>query len=183
MGCATPTPSPGAGQDAILSAARELGAEAARAAASWITDGNDTEESRARKLVVLEEEGPAGLDLPLPDLSGEWADDPTPRSLLVELLGREELDGLGDDAHGELEEAVAQAWEDGRDDAFQDACVAELRRWLPEDTSEEPCTDHGFEVCPDCGNGGVKVTAAGYVPCTRFLTCWADADEWAGGAS
>jgi hypothetical protein len=43
-----------------------------------------------------------------------------------------------------------------------------------EDTSEDRCHEHGFDECPDCGNGGVKMTAAGYRPCTRFLTCWSD---------
>jgi len=46
-----------------------------------------------------------------------------------------------------------------------------------EDTSEDRCTDHGYDECPDCGNVGVKVDASGYVPCTRFLTCWADPTE------
>ena len=43
-----------------------------------------------------------------------------------------------------------------------------------EDTSEDRCTDHGHEECPDCGDAGVKIDTSGYVPCTRFLTCWAD---------
>ena len=42
------------------------------------------------------------------------------------------------------------------------------------DTSEDPCTDHGFDVCPDCGNSGTKIDGTGYVSCTRFLTCWTD---------
>jgi hypothetical protein len=46
-----------------------------------------------------------------------------------------------------------------------------------DDTSEDPCTEHGFDVCPDCGNGGIKIDTGGYVPCTRFLTCWADLDD------
>jgi hypothetical protein len=51
---------------------------------------------------------------------------------------------------------------------------------MPEDTSEDRSTDHGYDVCPDCGNGGVKMDASGYVPCTRFLTCWADVDTDSG---
>jgi hypothetical protein len=50
------------------------------------------------------------------------------------------------------------------------------RRETPEDTSEDRCTDHGFDECPDCGNVGVKIDT-GYVPCTRFLTCWADPSD------
>jgi hypothetical protein len=45
-----------------------------------------------------------------------------------------------------------------------------------EDTSEDRCTDHGFDECPDCGNGGIVIDSTGYVPCTRFLTCWSDPD-------
>ncbi len=26
-----------------------------------------------------------------------------------------------------------------------------------QDTSEDPCTDHGLEVCPDCGNAGTAI--------------------------
>lgn len=55
--------------------------------------------------------------------------------------------------------------------------MPELYSTEHEDTSEEPCTDHGFDVCPDCGNGGVKIDSTGYVDCTRFLTCWADPTE------
>lgn len=43
-------------------------------------------------------------------------------------------------------------------------------------TDEEPCGDHGFEVCPDCGNTGVTIGSNGYRDCTRFLTCWTDPD-------
>jgi hypothetical protein len=46
-----------------------------------------------------------------------------------------------------------------------------------EDTSEDRCTDHGLDGCPDCGNVGVKIGPDGYEPCTRFLTCWADVDD------
>jgi hypothetical protein len=45
-----------------------------------------------------------------------------------------------------------------------------------EDTSEDPCTEHGYDVCPDCGNAGTKIGPTGYEPCTRFLTCWTDSD-------
>lgn len=43
-----------------------------------------------------------------------------------------------------------------------------------EDTSEDLCTEHGFEECPDCGNVGVKIGADGYEPCARFKGCWSD---------
>lgn len=51
-----------------------------------------------------------------------------------------------------------------------------VQRHAPEDTSEDPCTEHDFEVCPDCGNAGTKIGDAGYESCTRFLSCWSDSD-------
>lgn len=42
----------------------------------------------------------------------------------------------------------------------------------PEDTSEDDCTEHGFDECPDCGNGGIVIGANGYEHCTRFHSCW-----------
>lgn len=45
---------------------------------------------------------------------------------------------------------------------------------VPDDTSEDPCTEHGYDECPDCGNAGTAIGPKGYYSCTRFLTCWAD---------
>jgi hypothetical protein len=47
----------------------------------------------------------------------------------------------------------------------------------PEDTSETPCTDHGLDTCPDCGNAGAAIGPNGYYECTRFLTCWTDTTD------
>lgn len=44
------------------------------------------------------------------------------------------------------------------------------------DTSEDRAQEHGYDVCPDCGDAGVKMTADGYASCARFLTCWSDPD-------
>jgi hypothetical protein len=113
----------------------------------------------------------------MPDLSGEWADAPTPRSLYHDLM-----DSVpGESAQPEwlserIETEIADAWEAGVDDTFMAECERILRDAL-EDTSEDPCTEHGFDECPDCGNGGTKIDASGYVPCTRFLTCWTDPTE------
>jgi hypothetical protein len=47
--------------------------------------------------------------------------------------------------------------------------------WAPsDDTSDDDARDHDFDVCPDCGNAGVKIGADGYEPCTRFRTCTVD---------
>lgn len=78
-----------------------------------------------------------------------------------------------------------------------DACIYELRQHerafgrygtvgalisffesvKPEDTSEDPCTDHGLDTCPDCGNAGTAIGPDGYYECTRFLTCWTDTPD------
>jgi len=73
----------------ILAAARRDGAEAGRNAASWCTDGNTTLETYRAILRGIEDGDPAVLDAyRVPDLSGEYADAPTP-SDLAERYGRE----------------------------------------------------------------------------------------------
>ncbi len=53
--------------------------------------------------------------------------------------------------------------------------LAEFLRGIePDDTSEDPCTDHELDTCPDCGNTGTAIGPNGYYECTRFLTCWTD---------
>ena len=112
-------------------AAYERGAEDARATASWITDGNDTDESRRRKLERIDEYGPDDI-LNRPNLSGEWADDSTPRSLFEEITG---LDAhanasFNPDAYNGVCDELCRSYEDGVDDTFTDACITELRKWL-----------------------------------------------------
>jgi hypothetical protein len=252
--------------------AYRLGVEAAVAAASWVLDGNMSQDHIRRMVAWLDDGDPRADDfLPaMPDLSGEWADGPTPDSLAVGIVGAPDL-GCGDaEEYDELRNAIADAWEAGVSDTFRPECERVLRgaledapmtreqgiaflikdgphlatpgsrygrdaeacapvAWrvaeivadatgeavteddldyamglvvndsddvesllrehgtpedlelLPDvegdDTSEEPCTEHGFDVCPDCGNGGTKIGSTGYVPCARFLTCWADLDD------
>ncbi len=108
--------------DEFLAAAYERGRDAALAAASWVTDGNESDESRRRKLAMLEDGDPA-IDqfLPnTPNLSGEWADDPTPLSLARDITG-------GDDLPEDLTDALADEFERGVDDHFSAACERELR--------------------------------------------------------
>jgi hypothetical protein len=252
--------------------AYRLGVQAAIAAASWVIDGNTSQDHIARMVAWLDDGDPRADDfLPaMPDLSGEWADSPTPDSLAVGIVGAPDLGCGNAEEYDELRDAIADAWEAGVSDAFGPECERILRgalddapmtreagiaflvsvaphlrvpcsrygwdsescapvAWrvaeiiadatgepitedeldyamglvvndhddvesllrehgtpedlelLPEveedDTSEDPCTEHGFDVCPDCGNGGIKIDTGGYVPCTRFLTCWADLDD------
>lgn len=102
--------------------ARELGAEHARNAASWVTDGNDTDDSRRRKLQRIED-GDASELIRMPDLSGEFADDPTPLSIARDITGE-------DDPDSDTQDALAQAYEDGVSETFEDACVSELRKYI-----------------------------------------------------
>jgi hypothetical protein len=245
--------------------AYRLGVEAAVAAASWVLDGNTPQDHIARMVAWLDDGDPRADEfLPaMPDLSGEWADGPTPLSLAMKII-EDPLPSAA--AIGRC----ADAWEAGVSDTFGPECERILRgaledapmtreagiaflvkdgphlgtpgsrygrdaedcapvAWrvaeivadasgepiteddldyamglvvndsvdvesllrehgtpedlelLPDvegdDTSEEPCTEHGFDVCPDCGNGGTKIGSTGYVPCARFLTCWADLDD------
>jgi hypothetical protein len=66
----------------------------------------------------------------------------------------------------EIRETTGMAWEY--------ACL-QAERERDADTSEDRATDHGYDVCPDCGDAGVKIGPSGYEPCARFLTCWTDA--------
>lgn len=96
--------------------AKKDGADAGRAAASWIFDGNSSEESYRRILKGIEDGDPEIMDqFRVPNLSGEWADDPTPQSL-AEDYGIEGRDDVLDE--------ICSAWEDAASTAF----YAEIER-------------------------------------------------------
>ena len=101
--------------------ARELGGEAARNAASWVLDGNASVEHYRRLIGMLDEGDPAMYDyLPRePNLSGEFADDPTPASLAAALDVA--------DASPEYIDAIADAWEEGASEVFTLECERLLR--------------------------------------------------------
>jgi hypothetical protein len=106
--------------------ARARGQSDARAAASWITDGN-TKHEAAVAVLQLAEDGDPALDdyLPRrPDLSGEFADDLTPASLAEEITGAD-----ASEIDSDLIDTLADAYEDGVSETFEDACVAELRQF------------------------------------------------------
>ena len=111
-----------------------LGADHARNAASWVTDGNESDDSRARKLAMLEAGDPAADDfLPRrPNLSGEFADDPTPASLCEGICDAPFGTLTADDVEA-IETALCDAYENGVSETFEDACAAELRKWIGED--------------------------------------------------
>lgn len=100
--------------------AYELGADTARAIATRV----EADKLGAEKLLQMLEDGdPAAWDYlpPIPNLSGEWADDPTPLSLAQEITG---------DDNPTIDEidSIAEAWEDGVGDMYEDAIVEELER-------------------------------------------------------
>lgn len=111
--------------ESILKRAREAGCDAARAAASWTVEaGRCDPVAIAQTLKGLEDGDPVAYDSlpPAPDLSGEWADSPTPRSLAADLGA--------DPEDAELVEAIADAFEDGVLETFEAVCVAELRKYV-----------------------------------------------------
>lgn len=139
--------------------AHALGVEAAQAAATWAADGNSEPAGVRRLLELIEAGDPQASDLlpPMPDLSGEWADGMTPGRLYEETTGR---DAHGDstwnhDAYQEVLEELCEAFETGVSETFEDACVAELRKWV--DDSDAPHTGHysrlsGTYWCDTCNS-------------------------------
>lgn len=94
----------------VMREARKLGEEAGRNAASWTIDGNTNTECAKRMVKGFDDGDPMILDgFNAPNLSGEWAGDPTPQSLTEE-LGIEDEPEVIDDA--------CTAWEEGVSDTF-----------------------------------------------------------------
>jgi hypothetical protein len=100
----------------ILSAADAAGRDHGRAAASWYFDGNTSRGTYEHVLRGIEDGDPEVLDtFPTSPLSGEWADDPTPASVL------EDLDVAEDDPSAD---DYLRAYEDG----FYEASSYEIER-------------------------------------------------------
>jgi len=98
----------------ILRKARRDGRDAGRNAASWCFDGNTTDATYRYVLKGLEDGDPAVLDTySAPNLSGEWADAPTPQSLAEDY----DLDTTNDPDSTRLDEACS-VWEDAASEAF-----------------------------------------------------------------
>jgi len=89
--------------------ARQAGSEHGRAVASWYFDGNTTAETYATVLKGIEEGDPEIMEsLPSSPLSGEWAGDPTPASVLED-LGVDPDDDSADDLLSAYEDAFYSA--------------------------------------------------------------------------
>lgn len=110
--------------------AYELGADAARTAASWVTDGNLSAKHYAQLIAMMDDGDPALEDyLPTqPNLSGEWADAPTPGSLFELVTG---LDASAEfntnDQLFDIQDALCDAWEAGVADTFGPECERFVR--------------------------------------------------------
>lgn len=115
----------------LKAAARKAGRRAGESAASWATDfgrmnARDSKEAARRIIKGFEDGDPAILDgFRFPNLSGEYADDPTPRSLMDDL-------GLSEDdpRYEWLESDLCDAWEESSALAFEveviRSCKSEL---------------------------------------------------------
>lgn len=116
--------------------AYDLGVQAAVAAASWVLDGNASQDHIARMVAWLDDGDPRADDfLPaMPDLSGEWADAPTGDSLAVEIVGAPDLGCGNAEEYDEVRDAICDAWEAGVSDAFQVECERLLRAALVDET-------------------------------------------------
>lgn len=106
-----------------------MGQEAARNAASWIADGNTHRRHIVNVLRMFEDGDPAVWDYvpTMPNLSGEWADSPTPMSLYEDIVWDK---GEGIEADPDFVMTLADAYEEGVSDTFEHACIAELHKWL-----------------------------------------------------
>lgn len=93
--------------------ARELGREAARCALTWV------ELSVADARSIVSDVDPAVMDAyEGPNLSGEWADGPTPDSIYRAVTGGE-LD-LWPEDEAILRDSIADAWQEGVDEVWSE---------------------------------------------------------------
>jgi hypothetical protein len=107
--------------EAAEAKAKYQGADAAMAASTWV---EGMSESDARSILI--DVDPEVLDRygSGPDLSGQWADDPTPDSLTAEILGADHY------ARAIVSDRIAEAFEAGVDAVWSDALEAHALRVL-----------------------------------------------------
>ncbi len=108
----------------IIREAKAAGRHAGEAAASWATDGNTTPETARRIIDGYNDGDPEICDaFRVPDLSGEYAGDPTPQSLAEDLA----LD-TDRDPDGTILDEACNAWVDAASDAFWSVLIRDCRR-------------------------------------------------------
>lgn len=104
------------------SLAFDLGLKAGKNAAEWsamdLFGGRQTkpERARANAKAIIDAEYLDGV----PNLSGEWANDPTPTSLTREILDdiKVDADSLSDDDFSDYLEEVSESWEMGASEGY-----------------------------------------------------------------
>ena len=110
----------------VLEQATELGKKAGIAAGSWYFNGPRDTETDQRVLDGIENCDPEIMDtLPTPDLSGEHADGPTPKSIFEEILGEGAWDHFYEDNEDTFEwlnNSIVSSWEQG----FQEGVEFEI---------------------------------------------------------
>lgn len=108
----------------MLAQARWLGADAALTATSWLV--MSVSDAKA----ILSDIDPEVVDrYPEPNLSGEFADDLTPELLAIEVGLTHDRSTIAPEGE-ELREAIATAWEEGRDLVWSSAVQAVALRIL-----------------------------------------------------
>lgn len=111
--------------DELETAALKLGSEHGYNAATWATDGNTSQETYKSILQGYEDGDPEVMDMQPSPLSGEWADDPTPNSVL-EAFGVEDLEGSEDGRWDWLLDAYEGAFSEAYWDELIGTCRAQL---------------------------------------------------------
>jgi hypothetical protein len=115
------------GED-LTTRAYEMGYEHGRAAGSWVVDGDMTGEIEAYKWLLhgVDDGDPVVLDaLPSGPLSGEWADGPTPASVLADL-------GVDDEDPDVDTDDLLFEFESGFDAGVADEVTEICRRFVSE---------------------------------------------------
>jgi hypothetical protein len=144
-------------READEDALRESGEAAGRAAGSWVSDGNSTEEHCREVLRMIEE---CEFEIPSP-LSGEYADGWTAERVFEdsEVQRPEE-----DDAESEL----LTTWEDAYREGYEAQAAEDARGFLPERRTHRgrcySCGDEWTEltppaICPECHSTNVAEVA------------------------
>jgi hypothetical protein len=119
------------------SEAYAAGYDVGKAAGSWVVGGNTTAEA-ARRMLTLDLEGdPEFWDAyPGSPLSGEWADGPTPASVLAE---------LGVPEGSDVADEILSQWEDGHHDGWRDEVLRAANVIVP------TCPGHVSALFPESG--------------------------------
>jgi hypothetical protein len=133
----------------VFQAATELGMAAGRTAAEWAAQdiwgsrvwSPSKASSNARAFLQAFDDGEDLCQLRAPDLSGEWADSPTPQTLLAQVLPP----GVAIDA--DVEDEICRTWTDAAESAFWSALVASAAAAI---SSDETCAYCGeYWPCSD----------------------------------